>query len=206
MNRLSNLVAGLLLAFGSAWLVLFLVSYLQMGALQPEVNADTGDMAPMPATDGLAAAGRRVYAANGCVACHSQQVLPGHVSADIARGWGSRRTVARDYLNESQLFLGHARLGPDLANVGARGKDAMDYHRRLYAPASMAETSLMPAYRFLYRVQKIKGQPAADALPLKGDYAPKTGYEVVPTFEAKALVAYLLSLDQSYALPEAKSD
>jgi len=33
--------------------------------------------------------------------------------------------------------------------------------------------------------------------------SPPEGYEVVPTYEAEALVAYLLSLNRNYPLPEA---
>ena len=63
----------------------------------------------------------------------------------------------------------------------------------------------MPAYRFLYEKREISGEPAADALLLKGPLAPPDGWEVVPTYDAKCLVAYLMSLDQSHALNEVKS-
>jgi cytochrome c oxidase cbb3-type subunit 2 len=61
----------------------------------------------------------------------------------------------------------------------------------------------MAPYKYLYRVQKIQGQPSPKALKLEGKYAPAPGYEVVPTPDAEALVAYLLSLNRNYALPEA---
>jgi hypothetical protein len=35
--------------------------------------------------------------------------------ADLARGWGRRRTVARDYLRDQPVMLGTVRFGPDLA-------------------------------------------------------------------------------------------
>ena len=62
----------------------------------------------------------------------------------------------------------------------------------------------MPAYRFLFVRQKISGQRSVDALDLAGDDAPPAGYEVVPTAEAKSLVAYLLSLQKGYHLPDEK--
>jgi cytochrome c oxidase cbb3-type subunit II len=40
-------------------------------------------------------------------------------------------------------------------------------------------------------------------LKLEGADAPRPGHEIVPTAEAEALVAYLLSLKRDYALPEA---
>jgi cytochrome c oxidase cbb3-type subunit II len=44
---------------------------------------------------------------------------------------------------------------------------------------------------------------SADALKLSGSRAPPAGYEIVPTEEGKALVAYLISLKRNYSLPEA---
>ena len=63
----------------------------------------------------------------------------------------------------------------------------------------------MPAYRFLYEKRRIDGQPSVEALKLKGDEAPGEGWEIVPTYDAQCLVAYLMSLDQSHALNEVKS-
>jgi cytochrome c oxidase cbb3-type subunit 2 len=58
----------------------------------------------------------------------------------------------------------------------------------------------MPEYRFLFVTQKISGQVSQDALALPPDEAPPAGYEIVPTADAKALVAYLLSLSKGYHL------
>ena len=63
----------------------------------------------------------------------------------------------------------------------------------------------MPAFRFLYEKRRVNGQRAADALKLTGPDAPSEEWEVVPTYEARCLVAYLMSLDQSHELKEAKS-
>ena len=61
----------------------------------------------------------------------------------------------------------------------------------------------MPSYSHLFSLRKIQGQRSDEALNLTGADAPKQGYEVVPTAEAKNLVAYLLSLRHDYLLPEA---
>jgi cytochrome c oxidase cbb3-type subunit 2 len=61
----------------------------------------------------------------------------------------------------------------------------------------------MPSFRYLFREQRILGQISADALKLNGLGAPPDGYEIVPTGDGKAIVAYLLSLKRNYALPEA---
>ena len=63
----------------------------------------------------------------------------------------------------------------------------------------------MPAYRFLFDKRHIGGEPDADALKLTGADAPGEGWEIVPNYDAKCLVAYLMSLDQSHPLKEVKS-
>ena len=65
--------------------------------------------------------------------------------------------------------------------------------------------SNMPAYHFLYEKRRISGERAADALQLGEDERVPEGWEVVPTYDARCLVAYLMSLDQSHALKEAKA-
>src|SRR5438270_5142364 len=65
--------------------------------------------------------------------------------------------------------------------------------------------STMPAYKFLYEKHPISGERSADALQLTGAEAPPPGWEVVPSYDAKCLVAYLMSLDQSHPLKEVKN-
>jgi cytochrome c oxidase cbb3-type subunit 2 len=204
MNRLPLLFVGIFATFLSAWIGLVAYPYVALGSLQMIEEPDTLEMVPPPLS-GLAIAGQRSYAANGCVYCHSQQVRQPYITtADIERGWGTRPTVARDYIHEQPTFLGTMRTGPDLANVGRRWPDPNWHHRHLYEPAIVSPGSIMPAYRYLYRLQRIQGQPSANAVAgLVGPHAPPPGWEVVPTEEAVALVAYLVSLDRSYPLPEA---
>jgi cbb3-type cytochrome oxidase cytochrome c subunit len=78
------------------------------------------------------------------------------------------------------------------------------HHKHLYSPRSIDLDSIMPAYRFLYEKRRVEGQYAADALKLTGADAPAAGYQIVPTYDAKCLVAYLMSLDQSHELKEVK--
>ena len=65
----------------------------------------------------------------------------------------------------------------------------------------------MPAFRFLYEKHAISGEVAADALNFDefSKDAPPPGWEIIPTYDAKCLVAYLMSLDQSHPLKEVKS-
>ncbi len=204
MNSLPRIFLGIFLTFVFAWGGLVAMPYLQLGGLQPEVNED-GEIAP-PGQSGLAEYGAKIYAAEGCVYCHSQQVRPEYAGSDLERGWGARRTVPRDYIKERPTFLGTMRTGPDLTNIGLRQQSAAWHHKHLYAPRAEADWSTMPAYRYLYRKQKIQGQRSEDALDLPDKYAPPEGYEIVPSAEAKALVAYLLSLNRSYPLTEAPID
>jgi cytochrome c oxidase cbb3-type subunit 2 len=79
------------------------------------------------------------------------------------------------------------------------------HHVHLYSPRSINVDSDMPAYRFLYQTRRISDAPSADALHLTGSDAPREGWEIVPTFDAKCLVAYLMSLNQSHPLKEVRS-
>jgi cytochrome c oxidase cbb3-type subunit 2 len=64
--------------------------------------------------------GREVYIREGCYYCHTQQVRDPQNSSDLERGWGMRRSVARDYIYENPPLLGSVRIGPDLANIGSK--------------------------------------------------------------------------------------
>ena len=91
------------------------------------------------------------------------------------------------------------------ANAQLQPYSAAWHHRHLYSPRSLTFDSNMPAYRFLYEQRRIGGEPSADALKLNRREAPPEGWEIVPTYDAKCLVAYLMSLDQSHPLNEVKS-
>ncbi len=207
MNRSTSLFVGLLLVFLTSWLALVVVPYIQMGRLLPDVDDVTQDQTPA-AFSGLAEQGRQVYAANGCVYCHSQQVRSRVSGADIDRGWGERRTVARDYLRDRAAYLGESRMGPDLANVGSRRDKADWLYTHFYEPDAVSPGTNCPPLHFLFSRHKIVGQPSTDALQgLSGDVPKVHEEEVVPGHDAKALAAYLLSLKRtSYKLAEAPEE
>jgi cytochrome c oxidase cbb3-type subunit 2 len=201
------LFAGIFATFALSWFGMVMIPQAQIGNLQPQVDEENNDAYPV-SVSGIADAGRRVYAANGCIYCHTQQVREEHSGGDIARGWGqgaggARRTVARDYLYERPTLLGSTRTGPDLSNAGWRQPSAEWHYLHLYDPPSVTPGSNMPPFRFLFEKRKISGQRAANALTLWGTNKPEDGYEVVPTNDAKVLVGYLLSLDHSHPLKEA---
>jgi cbb3-type cytochrome oxidase cytochrome c subunit len=293
MKGFQPLFLGIFGIFAFSWLGMTVVPNLQIGGLDPQSDEEGTDIYPMPGS-GMALRGAQVYAENGCVYCHTQQVRPEYGGADLERGWGQRRSAPRDYIFQPVVMLGKMRTGPDLANVGHRptmgeadaaspaagaapaatgapaattsatpaastpatqanasltagnngapavlppagtqpsaavptsaptmvgdvqaltkdGKpipySAAWHHRHLYNPRSVAEYSNMPPYRFLYQKRRISGVISPDAINFAGDSGeePEAGWEIVPSYDAKCLVAYLMSLDQSHALKEAKA-
>jgi cytochrome c oxidase cbb3-type subunit II len=202
VKKITGLFFGIFFLFGASWLGLVAYPYLTFAGLRQTKDDATGALAPL-ANPGTAAQGARVYAANGCLYCHSQYVREKGEGNDIDRKWGTRRTVARDYLFDQHVFLGASRLGADLSNVGVRQTDPQWFYRILYSPQTLSPEVAMPAYRWLFETREIQGQPSVDAVKLEGPDGPPPGYEIVPTSEGKALVGYLLSLKKNYALPEA---
>ncbi|HXX41161.1 MAG TPA: cbb3-type cytochrome c oxidase subunit II [Chthoniobacterales bacterium] len=100
--------------------------------------------------------------------------------------------------------------GPAVSNVAGEPLpySAAWHHKHLYSPRSVSpdfRDSNMPAFKFLYEKRLIEGERSADALQLTGAEAPPSGWEIVPTYDATCLVAYLMSLDQSHPLKEVKS-
>ncbi len=212
MNRMPVIIVGAFLAFFLSWVGLVATPYAQIGRAKPDIDDITKDQSPPP-LPGTSIQGSAVFASNGCVYCHSQQVRGGNSSdigsggADLERGWGARRTVARDYMHDRMAYFGAVRNGPDLSNIGAR-QPSVDWHyQHLYQPAVVSPGSIMPPFRFLFEKRRIAGQPSADAVKLLPPDLPEPGWEVVPTNEAKLLVEYLLSLKRStYPLPEAPEE
>lgn len=118
-------------AQGLAWVALTLLLTL---ALTPR--------APLSAVE----RGRRVYAGEGCVQCHSQFVRP--VPADAER-WGAASPRAA-------ALVGNRRQGPDLAAIGRRA-DAAYLRAHLVAPDKIAPGTVMPAYAHLFAPGDTRG-------------------------------------------------
>ena len=218
MKRSTSILLGLLFVFLTSWLLVVLVPYVQLGRLAPDVDDVTQDQTPA-AFSGLAEQGRQIYAANGCVYCHSQQVRSGTVTSDISRKLGERRTVPRDYLRDRVAYLGVSRMGPDLSNFGARPEDdkgangeakpTADWlYTHFYQPEVASPGTNCPPLPFLFDRRPLTGQPSVEAVQVKGPGAPDPHREeVVPTANAKALAAYLLSLKRTtYKLAEAPEE
>jgi cbb3-type cytochrome oxidase cytochrome c subunit len=314
MKGLLPLFFGLFATFAFSWVGLALIPNYQIGHLDPQTDEEGTDIYPMPQS-GMAERGRRIFAANGCFYCHSQQLRPDYIASDLDRTrdfnknqkWGVRRSAPRDYVFDRPVLLGKERNGPDLANIGKSSPNedqtaaapgaspagspaaspaqaavagspaaaaspatgspspvvstaaagvatapsaspatsaaaasppasvapapnaqtgsspaagsavpetkpgeqppysAAWHHQHLYSPRSINQDSNMPAYRFLYQKRRITGEPSLDALKLIGRDAPPEKWEIIPTYDAKCLVAFLMSRDQSHPLKEVKS-
>jgi cytochrome c oxidase cbb3-type subunit 2 len=197
MTRTPLVFLGIFFALAFTWTGVILTNQVSYGALAPVVDENEGKAFP-EAISGVAAQGKMVYQDLGCVYCHTQQVRAPGLGVDIDRKWGERGSVARDYIREARVLIGSDRTGPDLRNIGARQSDAAWHYQHLYDPRSTSPNSIMPAYKFLFEKKKIIGQPSPVAMKVPVE----TGYEVVPTARGQALVAYLLSLKDSYNYPE----
>ena len=201
MKNGALLFIGMLAALLLSWAGVVVGANGQLGNLSPYY--DDGDSQAYPLRQpGIASAGQLVYRDLNCAACHTQQVRREDFGSDIARGWGERQSVARDYIYQPAVQLGQSRLGPDLANLAGRkptALDASDLYTLLYEGHGA-----MPAYQFLFDERAVIGQVSDSALQLVGRYKALPGHEIVPTRQAQELVAYLLSLDSAYTYPEAK--
>jgi cbb3-type cytochrome oxidase cytochrome c subunit len=310
MKGLAPLFLGIFGTFAFSWVGLTVIPNWQIGHLNPQSDEEGTDIYPMPQS-GMVTRGARVYAANGCNYCHSQQVRAEYAGADIERKWGDRRSAPRDYIFERPVLLGKMRMGQDIANIGARAPkeeespsptgsaspapqgaavssgavasaktaspppgtspspatapatspgaiaskpptspgpaspppskspttaaaggaspaaaasppaagppwpeqtaglppmySAAWHHAHLYSPRGVNLDSNMPSYRFLYQTRRISDARSSDALQLTGSDAPPEGWEIVPTYDAKCLVAYMMALNQSHPLKEVKS-
>jgi len=178
------------------------------GVNAKEVLAKASQQSPQPllsnVTQTVAADVQKALKATGAVA----QAVFIPLGPDIARQWGTRRTVAADYLYDYPVQVGNSRLGSDLSNVGAR-TPAADWHlHHLYNPRTVVPGSIMPAYQYLFETRPVGKKRSPQALTLAEKFAPKkpgVDLEVVPTSEALQLVAYLQSLRVDNALFEAPS-
>ena len=203
------LFLGVFAILGASWAGLLLSAHKQLGSLSQFKDPVEETLYPQPLS-GLADQGRLVYQDLGCVSCHTQQVRHEGFGADIERKWGVRGSYARDYIREKTVFIGQSRIGPDLRNAGSTElhpyADEEYFYKLLYAPESVAPGTNMPSYAFLFETNPVAGrQVSYQAVKLTGKFAPPAGNEVVPTARARALVAYLQSLKDTYDYPTERS-
>ena len=185
---------------------LFFLGLTILVAILPALNNQKNNR-PLPDSAPLSAdavKGKGIYIANGCVACHTQQVR----NVDMDKTWGQRPGMAADYADihrtdfwrNTATLMGTERTGPDLTDVGNRqpSKDWNLVH--LFNPRIVVKESIMPAYSWLFTIKK---QPAKSdvIVNVPKEYLNGEEGKVVASKDALYLIAYLQSLRQT-KLPE----
>lgn len=213
MDTSNTLFGGIFGAFVVSCGAMVLLPNSQIGNLNPVVPDWDGSQASAQNSYPTETQhiGKIVYAANGCFYCHTQQVRDPQYGPDLERGWGVRRSVARDYIFEDVPLLGSSRLGPDLANYGSSTwrnepsddpkkpeiRNAAWIYRHMFAPRTIVSDSNCPPQPFLFERRPVGGAPSPEAVKVEGRH------EWVPTPAMRELAAYVLGQNRNYPVPEA---
>jgi cytochrome c oxidase cbb3-type subunit 2 len=181
---------------------LFFIGLTLLVAIIPALNNQKNN-APLPNAEPLsdqAIKGKAVYIANGCVACHTQQVR----NVDMDKIWGGRPGIAADYAankrtdtwRNTATLMGTERTGPDLTNIGIR-QPSRDWNLvHLYNPRIVVKESIMPAYPWMFTIKKDPAKTDV-IVSVPEEYIRGKEGKVVADKEALYLVAYLQSLKQT---------
>lgn len=231
MEKPSSLFTGIFGAFLLSAGAMVMLPHGQLSGLQPSVGDWDGttpsptSVYPVKIEGGLGQRlGQRVYMDNGCFYCHSQQIRDKQYGPDMKRGWGPRRTVARDYIFEEVPLLGSMRIGPDLANYGwfqkvadASGaetkvgmwrnepetdvkkpadRNAAWIYKHLYNPRVIWKESNCPPMPHLFELTDLGTTLSPNAVAVIGNQ------QLVPNADARNLATYLLSLNRTPELKE----
>lgn len=181
MNKLVLIAGGSTLVYAALAMLMGVLPGIALSGTPPGPGVE-----PLTA---LQAEGREVYVASGCSYCHTQQVRP--LPQDRIFG---RPSAPGDFAYQTPELLGSERTGPDLTNIGARQPSAVWQYIHLYNPRAVVPESIMPAFDWLFEIVD-RAPEGVTPIALPKAYAPVSGV-VVPTHEAQALLAYLLSLKQ----------
>jgi cytochrome c oxidase cbb3-type subunit II len=145
---------GAFTIFGS---IIFVVTALPFLTFNPPKSADARPLTPIEES------GRRLYASNGCLYCHSQYLRPQDWT-----GVSSFRTVGRiaqagDYYYQQTPMLGTERTGPDLSQEGGSHTD--EWHlAHFYNPRFTSPKSIMPQFSFYYDESQAGAPVATEAI------------------------------------------
>ena len=191
--------------FGTA-LALFVFLTILV-AIQPALNNQNNNN-PLPNFTPLTeseVAGKRSYIANGCVACHTQQVR----NVEMDKVWGERPGIPADYAGikreniwqNTATLMGTERTGPDLTNIGQRQSSSAWHLLHLYQPRAVVKGSIMPAYPWLFEIKDSVSDGDVEVVVPEQFKGSETGV-VVASQEALNLVDYLQSLKQLPLTPE----
>lgn len=168
-------------------------------------NAPLRDAEPL---SGDALKGKAVYVANGCVACHTQQVR----NIEMDKVWGSRPSIAADYAylkrtdvwRNTATLMGTERTGPDLTSIGSR-QPSLDWHLvHMFNPRIVVKESIMPAYPWMFEIKE-KPEKGDVVVSVPAEFMKGAKGKVVAGKEALQLIAYLQTLKQ-IPLPDGSPD
>lgn len=110
----------------------------------------------------LQLAGRQVYINESCNACHSQLIRPFKSETDRYGAYSKSGEFAYD----RPFLWGSKRTGPDLARVG--NYRTSDWHENhMLDPKSVVPSSIMPAYKHLFKKNADVVTAYAEALTVK---------------------------------------
>lgn len=110
----------------------------------------------------LQLAGRQVYINESCNACHSQLIRPFKSETDRYGAYSKSGEFAYD----RPFLWGSKRTGPDLARVG--NYRTTDWHENhMLEPKSVVPTSIMPAYKHIFKKNADIETAYAEALTVK---------------------------------------
>lgn len=162
-----------------------------------ENNAPLPNYVPLSEEANL---GKKSFIANGCVACHTQQVR----NVDMDKVWGKRPGVAADYAGiirtdfwrNTATLMGTERTGPDLTNIGTRQPGLAWNLLHLYQPRTVVEKSIMPAYPWLFEIKNEVGKDEVEVI-VPDEFRKGINGKIIAKKEALHLVAYLQSLKQT---------
>lgn len=93
----------------------------------------------------LETAGRQIYIAEGCNACHSQLIRPFKSETDRYGAY----SLSGEYAYDRPFLWGSKRTGPDLHRVGDV-RTTQWHEEHMYEPMAVVPGSIMPAYKHLY--------------------------------------------------------
>ncbi len=110
----------------------------------------------------LQLAGRQVYINESCNACHSQLIRPFKSETDRYGAYSKSGEFAYD----RPFLWGSKRTGPDLARVG--NYRTTDWHENhMLDPKSVVPSSIMPAYKHIFKKNADIETAYAEALTVK---------------------------------------
>lgn len=178
-------------------------------AIMPAINNQENN-SPLPGYEPLsqeAYLGKKVFIANGCVACHTQQVR----NVEMDNIWGNRPGIPADYAGitrtdfwrNTATLMGTERTGPDLTNVGVRQSSLAWNLLHLYQPRAVVDKSIMPAYPWLFEIKKELTEGDVEVI-VPDEYRKGITGKIIAKKDALNLVAYLQSLKQT-PLPDGKT-